>query len=125
MAYFNQTQKAAIAPAVKSLLKKYGLSGSLSVRNGSTVVLTVKSGSIDFLADYFYSTARDVKSIDVNVYHYRNHFTGSALEFLEQAIKLLNTGNWDNSRPEIDYFDRGHYVDVQIGKWNKPYQHVA
>jgi hypothetical protein len=124
MAYFNQEKKATIQPAIKALLKKYGLNGSLSVRHGSTVVLTVKSGSIDFIADYFYSTAQDVKAIDVNVYHYRNHFTGAALEFLDQAIQILNNGNYDNSRPEVDYFDRGHYVDVNIGKWNQPYQLV-
>jgi hypothetical protein len=33
----------------------------------------------------------------------------------------LNTGNHDNSDSQTDYFDVGWYVDVKVGKWNKPY----
>ena len=49
MAYFNQERKAQKAPAIKAILKKYGVKGSLAVRNHSTFVLNVKSGSIDFI----------------------------------------------------------------------------
>jgi hypothetical protein len=36
----------------------------------------------------------------------------------------MNNGNWNNSRIEVDYFDVGWYIDVNIGKWNKPYKHI-
>jgi len=36
MAWMNQERKAALAPAIKAALKKYGLKGSLSVNNHST-----------------------------------------------------------------------------------------
>ena len=53
MAYMNQQMKAKIAALLKPILKKYGVKGSLSVRNHSTICLTVKSGKIDFIGNYF------------------------------------------------------------------------
>jgi hypothetical protein len=49
MAYFNQERKAQKAPAIKAILKKYGVKGSLSVRNHSTFVLNVKSVRLTLL----------------------------------------------------------------------------
>jgi hypothetical protein len=51
MAYMNQEKKAKIAAKIKPLLKRYGLKGSLAVRNHSTIVLNLKSGKIDFGGD--------------------------------------------------------------------------
>ena len=51
MAYFNQERKSERAPVIKAILKKYGVKGSLSVRNHSTFVLNLKSGKIDFIFD--------------------------------------------------------------------------
>jgi hypothetical protein len=135
MAYFSQERKTQIAPAVKNILNKYGIKGSLSVRNHRTVVLTLTGGKIDFVgnhkdvmgrnhADYFARSA-DWGDIDVNVYHYRNHFDGVAREALSELISALNDGNWDRSEIEYDYHDRGWYVDVQLGRWNRPYTVTA
>jgi hypothetical protein len=33
----------------------------------------------------------------------------------------MNAGNHNNSDVQSDYFDVGWYIDVNIGKWNKPY----
>ena len=133
MAFFNQEPKAKMAPAIKAVLKKYNLSGSLAVRNHSTVVLNIKSGDIDFISNFNETCGNDryqiahgfrprTDCIDVNPYHYKNHFTGKALNFLEEAFAILNGGNHDNSDIQTDYFDVGWYVDVNIGKWDKPYQ---
>lgn len=134
MAYYNQERKAQVAPKIKSILNKYGLKGSLSIRHHSTVVLTLTSGKIDFINNYLDTVGRndqnekwigEKRHIDVNVYHYRNHFDGVAREALAELISALNDGNYDNSQIEYDYFDRGWYVDVQVGKWNKSYTVVA
>jgi hypothetical protein len=138
MAYFNQERKAQKAPAIKAILKKYGVKGSLAVRNHSTFVLNLKSGSIDFIENYIQTDAnvmhggkmsqdqiayiRKNKSLDVNVYWYKEHFSGKAKAFLQEVITTMNTGNHDNSDIQTDYFDVGWYVDVNIGSWNKPYQ---
>ena len=52
MAYYTQERKKEVAPKVKKLLKEYGLKGSLSVNHHSSVVLTIKEGSINFIKNY-------------------------------------------------------------------------
>ena len=133
MAYVSQELKAKLSPAIKLVCKKFGVKASLAVRNHSTLVLNVKSGPIDFIgnlnkvcsvapgADRYGAYRPAVGSIDVNPYHYQNHFDGEALAFLSEILPAMNTGNHDNSDIQSDYFDIGWYIDVNIGAWNKPY----
>ena len=58
----------------------------------------------------------------MNVYWYKEHFSGKALKFLGEVIPAMNNGNHDNSDIQTDYFDVGWYSDVNIGSWNKPYK---
>jgi hypothetical protein len=139
MAWMNQTRKAKIAQALKPVLAKYGVKGSLSVRNHSTICLTVKSGKIDFIENYIKTDAekpyakhfsedqvayiRKNQSIDVNPYWFQDHFTGKAKAFLTEALQALKSADWyDESDAQTDYFNIAYYVDLNIGKWNKPYQ---
>lgn len=133
MAYMSQEKKAKIAPAVKAILKKYKVKGSLAVRHHSTLVLTIKSGAIDFITNCnetcskdHYQVANGFRPItegycDVNPYHFKKHFSGTAKNFLSEVLSAMNNGNHDNSDIQTDYFDVGWYVDVNIGRWNKPY----
>ena len=133
MAYMSQQRKAELAPAIKAVLKKFGVKASVAVRNHSVLVLNIKSGPIDFIgnlnkvcsvapgADRYGAYRPAVDHIDVNPYHYRDHFDGKALAFLSAIMPVMNTGNHDNSDIQSDYFDVGWYVDVNIGAWNKPY----
>lgn len=131
MAYMSQEKKAKIAPVVKAILKKYGVKGSLAVRHHSTLVLNIKSGNIDFIANYnetvggrpggFRLGSAAVGSLSVNPYWYKEHFTGKALNFFEEIFTAMNNGNHDRSDSMTDYFDVGWYVDVNVGQWNKPY----
>lgn len=135
MAYMSQSRKAQIAPVVKAILKKYKVAGSLAVRNHSTLVLNIKSGPIDFIGNTNnvvsqrpggYRTGSPAeRSIQVNPYWYHEHFDGVAKEFLREVFTAMNEGNHDNSDAQIDYFDVGWYVDVNIGKWNQPYELVG
>lgn len=130
MAYMNQEKKAKIAPVVKAICKKYGVKASLAVRHNMSLVLNIKSGSIDFFDSVNriqskrfdasrFSPVKD--SLQVNVYWYKENYDGKALEFLSEVIPALNDGNHDRSDIQSDYFDVGWYVDVNIGSWNKPY----
>jgi len=112
MAYMNQEKKSKIAIALKPILKKYGVKGSLSVRNHSSIVLTLKSGKIDF------GSGRD----QVNPYWFHEHYEGVAKKFLTEAFKALKSADWyNNSDAMTDYFDIAYYADINVGKWNKPY----
>ena len=128
MAYVNQERKAKIQPVVKEILKKYGVKGRLGVNNHSTLVLNITEGDIDFLGNYAevnnadrFPANKPNGYIDVNVYHFSRHFTGVALNFLTEVYAAMMTGNHNNSQIEVDYFDVGWYVDINIGRWNKPY----
>jgi hypothetical protein len=138
MAYMNQERKAKIATALKPVLAKFGVKGSLSVRNHSTIVLNIKSGKIDFIENFIEADIskpyaknmsadqvayiRKNRNLDVNPYWFHEHFTGEAKEFLTQAFTAMKAAGWyDNSDAQTDYFDTAYYVDVNIGKWNKPY----
>ena len=131
MAYMSQEKKAKLAPAIKAICKRYGIKASLAVRNHSTLVLNIKQGRIDFIGN-FNNIAQNrntalgparlaENSIVVNPYWYQEHFDGRALKFLQEIMPVMNTGNHDNSDIQSDYFDVGWYVDVNIGRWDRPY----
>lgn len=125
MAYMSQEKKAKIAPAIKAILKKYKVKGSLSVRNHMSLVLNIKEGSVDFYSDYGTTpeSRKDAEKfgIQVNPYWYQDHFVGKSKKFLAEIIPAMNAGNHNNSDAQTDYFDVGWYIDVNIGKWDKPY----
>ena len=132
MAYVSQELKAKLAPTVKAVLKKYGMKGTLSVNNHSTLVLTVKSGKIDLIGNFnTVRTRRYAKcdqrfnaaqgSIQINEYHYTKHFNGVALDFVDEIVQAMNEGNWNRSDIQADYFDVGFYTNINVGTWDKPY----
>jgi hypothetical protein len=122
MAYMNQEKKAKIAATLKPILKKYGIKGSLSVRNHTSIVLTITAGKVDFYKDY----GADTKfGIQVNPYWYQDHFTGLSKQALSEIIPAMYSADYyDNSDAQTDYFDTAYYISVNIGKWNKQYQVV-
>lgn len=133
MAYVSQDKKKSLSPAIKAILKKHGLKGSLSVRHHSALVLTVKSGKIDFIGNYNAIASKKLRpdhlpfhpvtdNMNVNVYWYHEQFDGKALEFLKEVIPAMKGPEYfDHSDIQSDYFHCSHYFDVQIGKWDKPY----
>jgi hypothetical protein len=138
MAYMNQERKAVISAALKPILAKYKVKGTLSVRNNLAITLTVKSGAIDFIGNCnkvcgnsHYQVSSGFRPItegytDVNQYWYQDHFDGAAKEFLDEAFKALKAAGWyDESDAMTDYFNTAYYIDIQIGKWNKPYVFTA
>lgn len=134
MAYISQDDKANINAALKPILKKYGIKGSLSIRNHSTIVLTLKSGVIDFIANSnrvcsasHYQVSQGFKPntsgyAQVNIYWYQEHYDGKAKAFIKEAIQALKSAGWyDESDIQTDYFNTAYYIDINIGKWDKPY----
>ncbi len=134
MAYMNQERKALINKMLKPVLAKYGIKGTLSVRHHSSIVLTLKSGKIDFIANSNRVCAASHWQVhkgwrpntsgysDVNVYWFQDHYDGDAKDFLTEALAALKSAGWyDRSDAMVDYFDTAYYVDIKIGRWNKPY----
>ena len=121
MAYVSQADKKSLAPAIKAVLNKYGMKGSIRVRHHSTLVVTVKSGAIDF-SEYM----RGEAYIDVNEYWIDTHYSGIARNFLNELLDAMKGPHYFNNDDAMtDYFSRSHYTDITIGTaWNKPYTYM-
>lgn len=124
MAYVSKEQKAAIVAALKKVVPaswKY----SVSVANHSTLVVTISAAPVDLLAEIARKTGRGhiVTSGNVEVNHYYPaEALGESLPVFERIISACNTGNYDNSDSQTDYFDVGHYVKIRIGRFDKPFE---
>lgn len=138
MAYVSQEMKAKLAPAIKAICKKYGVKASIAVRHHSTLVLNVRQGSIDFIENYIATDAaknygnkmsedqvtyiRKNSSLDVNTYWVKDHYSGKAKSFLMEMIAAMEGPDFFNEDDaQTDYFHRSHYIDINIGSWNRPY----
>ena len=117
MAYVNAEKKAELAPAIKAVLKKYDMKGTISVRNHMTLVVKIKSGAIDFSP-----FLRDAWAYQVNDYHIETNYYGVARDFLLELKAAMQGEKWfceDDAM--VDYFYRSHYIDIYVGHYDKPY----
>jgi hypothetical protein len=134
MAYMSQEKKAQLAPGIKAVLKKFGMKGSISVNNHSTLVCNVSEGPLDIIGnmyeiamkkpDTFYARDKAPKPnhIQVNPYWISENYSGKVLQFVQALKDAMDVGNHDRSDIQTDYFDVGWYIDINIGKWDKPFQ---
>ena len=133
MAYMNQEKKKEIAKLLKEKLKGRDIKYTLGVDNHSTIIMNINSGSVDFIKNYNESKTDDQRVmngyeveakdyINVNEYYINDYFTGDALDILSTAKECLDLNNFDKSDVMTDYFHVGHYTEINIGRWNKPYK---
>ena len=112
MAYISQDDKAKRAPGIKAVLKKYGIKGTIGIRNHSELVVNIQSGAIDFGKDY----------IQVNYYHIDRNYSEAAAAFLHELVDAMKGDRWYNhSDAQTDYYDVAFYLSINVGNWNKPY----
>lgn len=129
MAYVNQEKKAKIAEALKLVMPK-GWKYTLAVRHHSTIVLTIASAPIDILAERARVCAsrkgmkleHEREHVNLNVYHLDAAFDGELLTTFKAIKAALDTGNHDRSDLMSDLFDVGHYVEINVGRWNKSFE---
>jgi hypothetical protein len=137
MAYMNQQKKAALAPAIKAVLKKYNMKGTVAVNNYSTLVVNLKEGALDLIGqanedNRVYAERRgspfyEVKdSYQANPYYAHESGSKKIGSFFKELVAAMNgknasVSNHDNSDIMTDYFDVGWYLHINVGGWNKPY----
>ena len=134
MAYMNQNRKAIIKQNLDKICKPLGIKYSLSVRSGMTICMTLKSAPIDFIGNcndsmrepshvYYGKNISFSEYLQVNPYHFKNQFSGKALEIITKIFEALYSAGWyDRSDAQTDYFDTAYYIDLDIGSWNKPFE---
>ena len=139
MAYISQDRKKIIAKNVKAVCKSYGFGGrdvTVAVDNHSTLVVNLWNGPLDFIGDInAYNRAiaqrrgEQVRSTtgnyQVNPYWCEEHAVDPVIKrfFGDLLAAIKSTGYYNNSNSQIDYFDHDFYIDINVGKWDKPYNY--
>jgi hypothetical protein len=132
MAYVSQDFKKKVSPIIKQIMQKYKLRGSLSVNHHSTLVLTIKQGELDIIGNYNAQlkernhTGELVcyreKYMDVNTYWIGEQYTGKVKECLEEILVAMKGPDFfDKTDIMTDYFHVSHYINIHVGRWDKPY----
>ena len=81
-------------------------------------------------AEIIHSRA-DNNKLNMGLTNWKNSPTGKirksdvsiAKNFLNEVLSTIKlTGEWyDESDAQVDYFNTAFYIDINIGRWNKPY----
>jgi len=97
----------------------------------------ISKDAIEFYGNNRY-TPEQLKEMQERSYSQLNHYqlmeeydsdkwcngiflTEKAHQVLQDAIKISNQYNYDESDIQTDYFCNNFYLHINIGKWNKPY----
>ena len=142
MAYMSQERKKEIAVNVKAVAKKYGFTGrevTVGVRHHSTLVVNIFGGPLDFLgaaqkSNDEYTRMRGEQSYPVGTYLQVHHTWAEdqmrkigetvIADFYKELIEaIMSTGYYNNSDAMTDYFDHDFYIDINVGKWDRPYNY--
>lgn len=118
MAYMSQEKKQAIAKELKKVIPA-GWKYTLKVENHTLIRLTFRAGPVDLMAKL---TKQVSGYAQLNEFYLERAFNDPEIvKVMVAAAKALNTGNFDNSDIMSDYTHVGHYVAMQIGDFDKPY----
>jgi len=131
MAYMNQDKKKEIAAELKKFMPK-NWKYSLRVRDHSAIVMTIRSAPVDLVKEHEAKRAAKLRNhpdfmprtdryVSVNPYNADESFTESQ-ELINKIMAALNLNNFDKSDIQSDYFHVGHYVAVNIGTYDKPFE---
>jgi hypothetical protein len=120
----NQEKKAKIAALLKEVMPK-GYKYSLSVDNYTTIILTIAAAPIDLVKIAVEKAGYHALDghVQLNSHHLAKHFEKTEVADLFKKIEAAMYGAdyHDNSNIMIDYHDTAYYVNVNLGKWNKPF----
>ena len=123
MAFVSQEDKKKLAPAIKAVLKKYKMKGTLAIRHHTSLVVNIKSGELDVLGALPVSEYGPRDYIQVNPYWIsENYDCPTVVAFLTELKAAMEGPDFfceDDSM--TDYFHRSHYIDINVGTFGKPY----
>ena len=104
-----------------NLLNKYGMKGTIGVRDHMALVVRIKKGKLDLAFD----SANGELHYQVNPYWTDKNFTGKSKAFFAELIAAMKGDKWyDRSDIMTDYFDTAYYIDIQAGDYSVPYETI-
>lgn len=133
MAYMNQEMKAKLAPGIKAVFARYGIKGSISVDNHSSLVVTIKEGRLDLIGEANRSNREYAERTGQRFYEVKDNYQANAYRptdyadntvgrFFKELTAAMRGNLWyDRSDAMTDYFDTAYYLHINVGRWNRPY----
>lgn len=123
MAYINAEEVKAIRVKLKEVYPN--IKFSVTKRHHSVVVVSIMKSDIDFS-----EILDDRGDVSINPYYTSDY--GSHSNMFEHIVHICKTAPYEDSDEEwfdksdsmSDYFHVSYYIDISIGKWNKPYEMV-
>jgi hypothetical protein len=136
MAYINQSMKKELSYGIKEVLKKYGVKGTIGVDNHSCLVVNIKEGAIDFIGhaneqNRKLADERGITYYPSDGYLQMNPYRTDDVEgvvgkFMTELVAAMKGRLWyDNSDIMTDYFDTAYYLNINVGKWDRPYVYTG
>ena len=131
MAYISQEDKKTLAPAIKAVFKKYGLKGTISIKNHISLCANVSAGRLDLIgAAAAVGSLRSTGYYQANPYRPTNEkykdINKDIFNFYEELKKAMRGALWfDKSDLMTDYHHTAYFMDINIGRWDKPYQLIT
>lgn len=124
MAYISQDRKKVIAKNVKAVAKAYGFGGrdvTVAVRHYSSLVVNIWGGPLDLLGDSGVSG----DYLQINPYWCEEHAEDPKIKqfYTDLLAAIKSTGYYNNSDAMSDYFDHDFYIDINAGRFDKPYKY--
>lgn len=113
MAYITKEEVKNIREALKAAFPKFKF--SVSGGNSSSLYVSIMSGPEDFT-----EVLNGWKNAQINEYHL--HRYGRFEKLFSKIITIMKSQDWfDKSDAMTDYFHTAYYLNLSIGKWDKPY----
>ena len=114
MAYISTEEVKEIRNNLKEALgKEWKL--SVTRKHMSTVNISVMSGPVDMPRGY----------MQVNEFYIKENFNKmdrpDLIEVFNKIKKVAMKDHWDKSDSMTDYFHCSFYVNISVGKYDKPY----
>ena len=138
--YISQTEKKELAPAIKKVLKDYGMKGTIGINHHSTLVVNLKKGKLDLIGAAQKINTERANRQGLPVTHIDNYFQANAYRepteyenfaptigrFYSDLIKAMKGTKWfDKSDLMTDYFHTAYFLSINVGKYSAPYQLIG
>lgn len=114
--YDSDLKTKEIAKIIKKKFNKKGFKWSVTSDYNSIDVILLKA-PFDVLVD-------EVDYNNVNPFYIEDDekLTDKGKELVQEVVDFANSYNYDDSDPQIDYFDTKFYLDFNVGTYKRPFK---
>lgn len=122
MAYITTSEVKQIREALKKEFPN--IKFSITREHGMSVSVSIVKSNIDFTDEVL---TDGMTHVSINHYHVDKNYPKHK-DLFNKIINIIRTGSdrkwYNNSDAMTDYFDTAFYFDLNVGKWDKPYELV-